>query len=81
MSEPHQQIDRRALMIANVTSNAKNQATAEHRLNYFKSCETHGGDLATVAAEIKSKLYCLCGNDLWTDGTCINDSCFNGADE
>jgi len=81
MSEPHQQIDRRALMIANVTSNAKNQATAEHRLNYFKSCETHGGDLATVAAEIKSKLYCLCGNEITYDGFCCKDDCFNGTPE
>jgi hypothetical protein len=48
-----QQIDRRSVIVKNVSVNAASQATPECRENFFRSCEAHGGELATVAGEVR----------------------------
>ena len=50
------QADRRATIVANITTNARNQATPEARENYLCSCEAHGGELAEVVAEFRKTL-------------------------
>lgn len=53
MSEQKQQVDRTEVMFKNVRYCAAEQSTPEHRENYFRSCEAHGGDLANVVAIVK----------------------------
>ena len=38
-----------------VLENAHAQSSAEHRENYFKSCEQRGPELALVVAEIRKQ--------------------------
>lgn len=53
MNEPKIPVDRKAMMFNNVRTNAKSQASPEHRENFFKSCEAHGGELAEVVAIVR----------------------------
>ena len=39
-----------------ILENASCQATEEHRENYLRSCEAHGGESAEVAAEVRLRL-------------------------
>jgi hypothetical protein len=74
--QAYQPIDRRKVMIDNVTNNARSQVNLECRNNYLKACEAHGGELAEVVKELKTTIFCdLCGSDL-KDGYCWNNSCF-----
>ena len=45
---PRPVVDRKAMMLENVRTNAYAQATTECMENYLKSCEAHGGDMAEV---------------------------------
>ena len=53
------QNDRKATMLKNVQVNARSQANDEHRENYFRSCEAHGGDLAEVVAVVRKEYSVL----------------------
>lgn len=55
MNQPHEQVDRKAVMFRNVRDNARAQATPESRENYFRSCEAHQGDLAEVVAVVRKE--------------------------
>lgn len=39
-----------------VKENASRQATEEHRDNYLRSCESHGGDTAEAAKVVRSEI-------------------------
>ena len=52
-SAPRRQFDRQR-SVEIVTENARQQITPENRENYFKSCESHGPDLADVVTEVRS---------------------------
>ncbi len=49
------QSERLQMIFRNVRANAKAQVDAEHRENYFKSCEAHQGDLALVVSEVRKE--------------------------
>jgi hypothetical protein len=55
MNEPKVAVDRRELMFKNVRENARCQATAECRENYFRSCEAHAGDMLEVVAVVRKE--------------------------
>lgn len=56
MNKPQEQQDRKEVMFRNVRENARSQATPQNRENYFRSCEAHGGDLATVVAVVRKEV-------------------------
>lgn len=41
-------------ILAAVRLNASTQATTEHRENYLRSCENHGGDIAEAVKRVRS---------------------------
>lgn len=43
------------MILTNVRANAKTQANAVCRENYFKSCEAHGGELAEIAGIVRKE--------------------------
>jgi len=54
-NEPRQPVDRKAMMLDNVRTNAYAQATTECMENYLKSCEAHGGDMAEVVKQFRAE--------------------------
>lgn len=47
--------DRRNLLFRNVRGNAGGQIDAQHRENYFRSCEAHGGELAEIVSVVRGE--------------------------
>ena len=55
MNEPHVKRDPRVVMFENVRYFSGVQSTAEHRENYFRSCEAHGGELVEVVKQVRKE--------------------------
>lgn len=68
MNEVRQPTDRREVMLRNVRSAAREQASAEFRENYFRSCEAHGGEIVEIVAIVRAEF------PLTNDGNPINST-------
>ena len=56
MNEPKIAKSRKEVMLENVRQNASSQSSAEHRENYFQSCEAHNDtDLTEVVKIIRAE--------------------------
>ena len=55
MEDVRQPRDRREIMLQNVRTGAREQATPEFRENYLRSCAAHGGDMIEIVAMVRSE--------------------------